>query len=460
MTEADANQPKRNQPKDRNALQRGTERQDDDEQHQGKNEWHDRGDAFLGFGLLAVLALVTGPDGGILGEDVGHHIRLDVGIGIRRTHVGTRQIRAHLHLPLAVQSVDGRDAALLTDFRKLFQRNKAAIGSANAVPLEVAHRAAVLVVEAHPHAHLVAAALQTLHFAPEEALPHLRQQRSPGHAQLECPRLGHDLQLPQSLLVVVRDVFQIFPLKHGRLEILRGRGQRAQIRAQQRDRHRSTERRKRSETEIFRAIDCPDLFAHLGADVRGSQVAAFPIQQLHVDESIVRRGTDALVDGKDDIHAIFPVRFEFLIDLPDLGFDGIELGQRDLLPGATDHGQIHSQVVPLNEGEEGGLHQSTSDQPRNGDEEQRQKGGKGNPGLIQGKAQDRRIHPILEEVHDPAHAPLHSIGLEIPPQRIAVPHVRRQNEGPLHKAEQQGEHDDLGHVAEEIPQLAFDEEER
>ena len=37
--------------------------------------------------------------------------------------------------------------------------------------------------------------------------------------------------------------------------------------------------------------------------------------------------------------------------------------------------------------------------------------------------------------------------------------VRRQNEGALHKAEQQGEHDHLGHVAEEIPQLAFDEEE-
>ena len=37
--------------------------------------------------------------------------------------------------------------------------------------------------------------------------------------------------------------------------------------------------------------------------------------------------------------------------------------------------------------------------------------------------------------------------------------VCRQDEGTLHKAEQQGEHDHLGHVAEEIAQLAFDEEE-
>ena len=173
VAEADANQPKRNQTEDRDTLQRGAEGQDDDEQHQGKNEWHDRRDAFLGFGLLAVLALVTGPDGGILGQDARHHIRLDVGIGVRGTHVGTRQIRADLHLPLAVQSVDGRDAALLADFRKLFQRDKAAVGGSNAVPLEVAHRAAVLVIQAHPHAHFVAAALQTLHLAPEEALPHL-----------------------------------------------------------------------------------------------------------------------------------------------------------------------------------------------------------------------------------------------------------------------------------------------
>ena len=171
------------------------------------------------------------------------------------------------------------------------------------------------------------------------------------------------------------------------------------------------------------------------------------------------RRPDALVDGEDHVHAVLSGRLEFFVHLPDLGFDGIELGQGDLLPSATDHGQIDGQVVPFDERKEGGLHQPASNQTRNGDEEQRQKGRKGNPRLIQGKAQDRRIHPVLQEVHDPTHATFHGIWLEIPAQSFAVPHVRRQNEGPLHKAEQQREHDDLGHVAEKIPQLAFDEEE-
>ena len=261
------------------------------------------------------------------------------------------------------------------------------------------------------------------------------------------------------MLVVVGDVFQILPLEHGFLQLLRGRGQRAQIRAQQRHRHRPAERRERGKAEVFCAVDGSYFFPHLGADVRRTHVAALPIEQLYVDESIVRRGTDALVDGEDHVHAIFPVRLEFFVDLPDLGFNGIQLGQRDFLPSATDHGQIHGQVVPFNEGEEGGLYEPASNQTRNGNQEQRHEGGEGNPRLVQRKAQDRRIHAVLEEIHDSAHAPLHGIGLKIASQRLAVTHVCRQDESPLHKAEQQGEHDHLGHVAEEVPQLAFDEEE-
>ena len=41
-----------------------------------------------------------------------------------------------------------------------------------------------------------------------------------------------------------------------------------------------------------------------------------------------------------------------------------------------------------------------------------------------------------------------------------MPHVGGQNERPFHQAEQQRQHDDLGHVPEEIAQLTLDEEER
>ena len=234
VPEADANESKGNQPEDRHTLQRRAERQDDDEQHERKNEWHDRRNAVLRLGLLAVLAFVTGPNRGILGEDAWHHVGLNVGIGIRCADARAGQIRTHLHLPLSVQAIDGGDAAFLAHFCKLLQGHEAPVRSANAVPLQVAHGAAIGVVKTHPNTNFITSTLQSLDLTPKETLPYLRQQGGPGHAKLEGAWFGLDFQLAQPPLVVVGDVFQVLALKHGLLQFVRRCRQRPQIRAQQR----------------------------------------------------------------------------------------------------------------------------------------------------------------------------------------------------------------------------------
>ena len=232
MAQADSDQTEGNEAKHRHPLQRRTERQDDDEQHRDKNERHHCGDALLGFGLFAVLTFVTRPDGWVLRKDGRHNIGLQVGIRVARADVGTREVCTHLNLALAIQAVDGRDAALFADVREFFQWHEAPVWRSDSVPLEVAHGTAVLIVQTHPNPHLVTAPLQPLHLASKKPLTHLRQQRRPRHPELIGPRLGCDLQLPQATLVVVRDVLQILALKHGRLELVRGVRQGVQICAQ------------------------------------------------------------------------------------------------------------------------------------------------------------------------------------------------------------------------------------
>ena len=322
------------------------------------------------------MAFVAGPNRGILGQNARNHIRLDVGVGIRGADVGTRQICTHLHLPFAVETVDGRDASLLADFGQLFKGHEAAVRRPDSVPLEVTHGAPVGVVKPHPDSDFVPASLQALDLAPEKSLTHLRQQRRSRHPQLERALLGHDFEFPQAALVVVRDIFEVLPLQHGLFQFVRGRRQRLEVGPQQRHRHRAAEGRKRCEAEVLCAVHRSHPLANHRADVHRPHVAALPIKELHVDQSIVGGGAHPFVHRKDHVQTVLTLRLERLVDLPNVCLNRIQLGRRDLLPRATDHGQVHGEVVSFDEWEERGFDQTAANQSGHGDHEQRHDAGK------------------------------------------------------------------------------------
>ena len=171
-------------------------------------------------------------------------------------------------------------------------------------------------------------------------------------------------------------------------------------------------------------------------------------------------GADALVDGQDHLQAVVALGAQLTIDLPHYVLDAVELGLRDALARAAHHGQVDGQVVPFDEREERRLDEPASDEAWHGDEEQGHDGAERDPRLVQGEAQHRSIEADAQEAHDAAHAAFHRVGLEVPAQRLAVPYVGRQDERPLDEAEQQRQHDDRRHVAEEVAEPPLYVEER
>ena len=460
MAQADPNQSKGNEAKHCDPLQGASEGQNDDEEHQCKNERHDGLDAGLALGLFPVLSLVTGTDGWVFGQDLGKDIVLDVCIGIACTDTRSRQVGTHLNLTFSIQSVDGGDALHLPHVCHLFQRHQIAIRGPYSVAHQVAQGCTVLFCQAHPNPNLVSPTLKPLDLTPKETLAHLRHDVGGGQPQLTGTRMGQNLQLLQSTLVVVGDIFQVFSQHHGRLQFLCGHGKVFQVAPQERHRHRPSKRRETCEAQVFSTIHGAHLFPKHRTDVRAALGPSLPIQELNVDAPSMGIGTNAFVHSQNHLQAVLSLCAQGLVDLPNRSLDVVQFAPRDFLSRSTCHGQTHRQIVGFDEGKKGGLDQATSNQSRHTDEKECDNGRKGHPWLVQGEAENRSVNLALETLHQVAHGALHLVGFPVSPERLAVAHVRRQNEGPFDQTENQGQHDDRGHVPKEIAQLSFDEKER
>ena len=197
------------------------------------------------------MAFVTRADGRVLGQNLGNDVFFDVRIGVTGADVGASEVCADLDFTGTVQAVDGCDAKNFPDVGQFFKRDEASIGRTNAIPLEVAHRAAVFVGKADPNPHFVPTALKSLDFTSEETLAHLRKQRRRRHAELVSSGLGNDFQFLQAALVVVGDVLQVVPLEHGILDFFGGRCEFVEVVAEERNRDGSSKRRKRREAQVL-----------------------------------------------------------------------------------------------------------------------------------------------------------------------------------------------------------------